>query len=110
MQGKPTLGAVKIEVSRDGEDIEVRVLDDLAGIDVETVLESAVAKGVISEKQASGMVDPEIRQLIFEQGFSAAGTMSDTSGRGVGMSAVRDVVESLGGSVVVDQSAELTRP
>jgi two-component system chemotaxis sensor kinase CheA len=97
--GKPAMGTIRIEVSRCGDDIELVISDDGAGIDAERVAASAVEKGVITAKEAETMSDDDKRSLIFEAGFSTSGSVTDTSGRGVGMSAVRDVVERLGGSV-----------
>lgn len=106
-KGKPATGTIRIEVSRCGDDIELVISDDGAGIDADRVAASAVDKGVITSKKAENMSDDDKRALIFEAGFSTSGSVTDTSGRGVGMSAVRDVVERLGGTVRIVSEAEV---
>lgn len=103
--GKPKAGSIRIAVSRCGNDVELRISDDGAGIDPERVAECAVDKGVIPQEKVLSMSDADKRALIFESGFSTAAAVSDTSGRGVGMSAVRDVVERLGGSITIESEA-----
>ena len=79
--------------------IEVR--DDGNGIDVEKVKEKAIERGTITEEQAAVMTDKEIINLLFLPSFSTAKTISDVSGRGVGLDVVRSKIESLSGEVEV---------
>ena len=76
------------------------VRDDGRGIDENAVLEKARKQGIIKDKEA--LSKQEIYELLFHPGFSTKGTASSISGRGVGLDAVRDFLEKVGGSIVVD--------
>lgn len=99
--GKPERGLIKLEIGIDEENVTLTLADDGGGIDVARVVEKALEHGVISQDQLVGMSEQEKLQLIFESGLSTAGTISDVSGRGVGMSAVRDSIEAQGGSLTL---------
>jgi len=79
----------------------VRVRDDGKGIDALRVLASAVKAGRITQAQADGMGEAQALDLVFLDGLSTAEVVTETSGRGVGMSAVRDTVLSLGGKIEI---------
>ncbi|MET4595532.1 chemotaxis protein histidine kinase CheA [Sphingomonas sp. PvP107] len=85
-----------------GARILVRVADDGGGIDRARVFAKAVEKGVVAADAV--MTDEEIDQLICAPGFSTADTISNISGRGVGMDVVRSNVEALGGRVEISST------
>ncbi len=99
--GKPEQGTIRLDVHSDEETIVLTVSDDGAGIDAEAVAKSALKHGAISASQAATMSAQEKVMLIFEFGLSTASFVTDVSGRGVGMAAVRDSIEALGGSVSI---------
>jgi two-component system, chemotaxis family, sensor kinase CheA len=99
--GKPAMGTVVLRGRRDAENVRIEIEDDGAGIDVDRVRAVARAQGVASEKALVAMTDGEAMDLIFAAGFSTAATVSDLSGRGVGMDSVRTTVERLGGTVTL---------
>jgi signal transduction histidine kinase len=99
--GKPEHGTIRLEVRTDEDRIEVTISDDGAGIDIESVAAKAVQSGLVSEVEMGSMDDEEKLQLVFQSGLSTSPCVTDVSGRGVGMSAVRDSIESLGGSVSI---------
>lgn len=98
-QGKPEQGTIRISAEQAGGNILIVVEDDGAGIDRERVLEVARQRGVIDPDVTP--TEEQIDQLIFAPGFSTARTISDLSGRGVGMDVVVANIKRIGGSVHV---------
>lgn len=105
--GKPRVGRITIAVRADGDMLAVDVEDDGRGIDARKMRETAIARGLMSATQAAGLSDREALDLMFLPGFSTRETVSDVSGRGVGMDVVRRKVEALGGSVAVSSRVGL---
>ena len=103
--GKPSKGIIKISAYQEGSGVIIEVTDDGKGIDAAKVRAKALANGVITEEESAAMSDEEVVHLIFLPGFSMAEKITDVSGRGVGMDAVKTKVESLGGQF--DISTEL---
>jgi len=100
--GKPATGKITISARQEGDRIAIRVADDGAGIDPDSVRAHAVRKGYITEAEAATMSDRQATFLIFEAGFSTAPIITEISGRGVGMDVVREfVVEKLKGDLDV---------
>jgi chemotaxis protein histidine kinase CheA len=99
--GKPAHGAVLVRALHEANEVVIEVSDDGAGIDVQALRAAAVERGLLSRAAAAGMLDEEVRELIFVPGLSTAGTVSATSGRGVGLDAVRAQVHRLGGTLSV---------
>jgi two-component system chemotaxis sensor kinase CheA len=99
--GKPARGRVRMSASQRGERIVIVVADDGRGMDPQVLKRKAVEKAVIDEAQAARLSDAECLELIFRPGFSTAGTVSDISGRGVGMDVVKTRVAELGGTLQV---------
>ena len=100
--GKPEKGTITISAYQEGSGVIIQVSDDGKGIDVSKVREKAIRKGIITEEQAETMSEEELLHLIFLPGFSLAEKVTDLSGRGVGMDAVKIKVESLGGQFEVN--------
>ncbi|MEZ4215941.1 MAG: chemotaxis protein CheW [Myxococcota bacterium] len=97
--GKPAVGRVVIEARRVKNAIVIDVRDDGRGIDLAKVLARAVDAGLVHPDLADDLPPEEVAELVFRPGLSTAGEVSDISGRGVGMDAVRATIESLGGAV-----------
>ncbi len=97
--GKPQTGHLTISAQREGDSIRIAVADDGGGIDLEAVRAKAVASGWIHPGLAEDLPAHELVEFVFRPGLSTASEVSEISGRGVGMDAVRATVESLGGSV-----------
>lgn len=95
--GKPEKGILKISAYQEGSGVVIEVSDDGAGIDPDKVRQKAIERGVVTEERAASMSDEEIQQLVLLPGFSMAKAVTDLSGRGVGMDAVKTKVEALGG-------------
>jgi two-component system chemotaxis sensor kinase CheA len=99
--GKHHEGALVIRVVSQGNLVIVEVSDDGAGIDLARVGERALARGIVTPDALSRMSHDEIAQLVFHDGISTKEEVSETSGRGVGLSAVRRGIEEAGGHVEV---------
>jgi two-component system chemotaxis sensor kinase CheA len=99
--GKPRKGRVRLSASQRGERIVIIVSDDGRGMNPQVLRQKAVEKGVIDEEQAARLSEVESLELIFRPGFSTAATVSDISGRGVGMDVVKTRIIELGGTLQV---------
>ena len=100
--GKEETGTLTLNAYHKGGNIVIELSDDGAGINKERVLNKARANGLVGENET--LSDDAINDLIFHPGLSTAETLSDVSGRGVGMDVVRKNIKSLGGSVRVDSN------
>lgn len=97
--GKPAEGVVKLRALHRGGRIVIEIQDDGRGINRPRVRGIAVEKGLIAEDAV--LSDEEVDNLIFLPGFSTAETISDISGRGVGMDVVRRSIQGLGGRISI---------
>lgn len=97
--GKSAMGRIEIKTSIEGNFIVMQVSDDGAGINLKKVKERGVKLGLLNAEQEYSKED--IVNLIFHPGFSTADTVSQVSGRGVGMDVVKSDVNAIGGSVTV---------
>jgi two-component system chemotaxis sensor kinase CheA len=97
--GKPEVGTIRLSAEQAGGNILIAVEDDGGGINRERVLQVARNKGIVAPDVTP--TDEQIDQLIFAPGFSTAETVSDISGRGVGMDVVLSNIKKIGGSVHV---------
>ncbi len=97
--GKKETGVLHLNAFHQGGNIIIEVTDDGAGLNDEKILNKAIERGLVHPDEA---LSPEkIHELIFLPGFSTADSVTDVSGRGVGMDVVRKNITSLGGSVTV---------
>ncbi len=100
-RGKPETGTIKLNAFQEGNNVIIEVEDDGGGIDTEAVKAKALERGVITPSQAENMSQKEIINLLFLPSFSMAKTITDISGRGVGLDVVKSNIEALGGDVEV---------
>ncbi|MFP7494063.1 chemotaxis protein CheA [Terribacillus saccharophilus] len=100
--GKPETGTIKLKAYHSGNHVFIDISDDGAGINRKKVTDKAINNGLITKEQAAIMNDNQIFGLIMESGFSTADTISDISGRGVGLDVVRNTIESLGGTITIN--------
>ncbi|MCM1261606.1 MAG: chemotaxis protein CheA [Butyrivibrio sp.] len=100
-RGKPEVGSIFLDAYQDGNNVVIEVKDDGNGIDTNAVKNKAIERGVITAEQAENMSEKETIDLLFNAGFSTAKTVSDVSGRGVGLDVVKSKIESLSGEVEV---------
>ena len=85
----------------DGTDLELAVSDDGRGLDPERIRRVARERGLVSTQELDGMPDEEVLRLIWLPGFSTSGSVTETSGRGLGLDAVHACVASLSGRVEI---------
>jgi two-component system chemotaxis sensor kinase CheA len=97
--GKPAEGTVRLAALHRSGRIVIEISDDGAGINRERVKSKAISRGLIAADAV--LSDEEVDNLIFMPGFSTAETISDISGRGVGMDVVRRSIQSLGGRISI---------
>lgn len=101
-RGKPGAGVVKLSAYQEGQHIIVSVADDGKGIDPADIKRSAVEKGVLSPEEADKMGAKDAMNLIFIPGFSTAKTVSNISGRGVGMDVVKTNITRINGTINIE--------
>jgi two-component system chemotaxis sensor kinase CheA len=97
--GKPPTGTIRLSASHRSGSVFITVKDDGAGLNRPKILEIAKKKNLIP--QEAELTDQEIDGLLFLPGFSTASTISNLSGRGVGLDVVRNSVAALGGRVSI---------
>lgn len=100
--GKPVCGTVTLSAYQKGGHVVVEVKDDGAGIGIGSIKAKAVEKGILTAKEAAGLTQKEALDLIFLPGFTTKDTVTETSGRGVGMDVVRENVSRLRGGIEIE--------
>ena len=99
-RGKAAIGQVRIDVVRDGGDVLITVIDDGAGIDLGAVRNKALERGLLAPD--ARLSEHDVLQFILHPGFSTATTVTQISGRGVGMDVVNSEIRQMGGSLEID--------
>lgn len=99
---KPEEGLLTLKAYHSSNFVFIEVSDDGKGIDKDKVLKKAIEKGLITQEISSALTDKQVLDLLFASGLSTSETISDISGRGVGLDVVKSKIESLGGFVTVD--------
>ncbi|MBA2174091.1 chemotaxis protein CheA [Halobacillus locisalis] len=105
-KGKPETGKLELKAYHSGNHVFIEISDDGGGINRDKVIQKAVGNGVVTEEQAMNMNDKQVFELIMASGFSTADTISDVSGRGVGLDVVKNTIESLGGNITIDSALD----
>ncbi|MHC5068159.1 MAG: chemotaxis protein CheA, partial [Planctomycetota bacterium] len=100
--GKDPEGCIRIVARHEAGHIVIVISDDGGGLDRSRIIAKALDKDIITPDQAEALSDHEAYSLVMAPGFSTAETVTDVSGRGVGMDVVRSSIEHLGGSIELD--------
>lgn len=98
--GKPDNGLLILNAYHESGTIVIEVSDDGGGLSREKILAKAIQRGLVSP--VASLTDAEIYSLIFEPGFSTAESVTQLSGRGVGMDVVRRNIDEMRGSIEID--------
>ena len=101
--GKDETGVIDVTLKREGSEVVIAVADDGAGVNLKLVRDRAIALGLTTPKQE--LSDEQALQLILEPGFSTAGKVTQSAGRGVGMDVVATEIKKLGGSLYTETEA-----
>jgi two-component system chemotaxis sensor kinase CheA len=104
LAGKNITGLLKLRAFHEGGQVNIEIVDDGSGLNVERIRQKAIERGLIPAQQASRMADRDIFNMIFLPGFSTAEKVTNVSGRGVGMDVVKTNVEKIGGTVDVQST------
>jgi two-component system chemotaxis sensor kinase CheA len=99
--GKPPAGCVSVEVSRRGREIVFECRDDGRGIDLKAIQRAAQKRGMPGSTDARTSA-PDLMRMLLQGGISTSKTITEVSGRGIGLDIVREVVERLGGRISFD--------
>ena len=99
--GKPVEGTIRLEARHSAGRLQVIVEDDGAGVDVQKLRATVIARNLITREAAERLSEAELLEFLFLPGFSTKGAVTDISGRGVGLDVVRDMVKRLRGTVRV---------
>jgi two-component system, chemotaxis family, sensor kinase CheA len=99
--GKPAEGCLLLRAFHEGGQVNIEIIDDGAGLNFDRVRQKAVERALISRDQSLRMPDRDVAQLIFAPGFSTNDTVTNISGRGVGLDVVKTNVEKIGGSIEI---------
>ena len=103
---KPACGKITIRVAqKEAGKVEIMITDDGSGIDHAKVLAAAQKSGAINPDDATHLSEQEAMSLIFRSGVSTSPIVTDISGRGLGLAIVREKIERLGGSIVLESQA-----
>jgi len=100
-KGKDETGTVNLRAYQKGSEIMIEVEDDGGGINVDKVVQKALDKDVVTQKEIDEMDRDKKLQLIFAPGLSTNEQVSNVSGRGVGMDVVKKTIESLDGEIYI---------
>lgn len=101
-RGKPRTGRIQIRASAEGPRVRLVIADDGGGVDVEGVIRQAVKVGLVDPVSAPTLGREDAFRLLFSPGFSTRGSVSEISGRGVGLDVVANVVNRVGGEILLD--------
>lgn len=101
-KGKPEIGTITLRAYHSGNHVFIELEDDGAGVNRERVVGKAIERGIVTEEVAATLTDKQVAELILASGFSTAETITDVSGRGVGLDVVKSTIESLGGYISID--------
>lgn len=98
--GKTRQGMLKVLVQQlQGNEVLVSIEDDGNGIDINEIKRIAITKEIVTEADAAALSDEEALELIYQSGLSTSRILTDLSGRGVGMSIIREKIEKMGGKI-----------
>lgn len=102
---KPETGQIKLKFTKSKDALEILLADDGRGLDLERIRQKAIASGIMSENEILDATDSDISHIIFHPNFSTLDKVSDISGRGIGMTAVKEAVDKVGGTIEIQSKS-----
>lgn len=104
-KNKPEQGTVVLSAEHNESHVVIKIIDDGRGLDTQKIRSKAIERNLITAE--AELSEDNIYKLIFEPGFSTSDTVSDISGRGVGMDVVKRSIQELGGTISISSSADV---
>ncbi len=102
--GKAEAGEISIVAFHESGQVHIEISDDGRGLDTQRIREKAVQRGLVTADAATRLSDEDVYRFILEPGFSTAKSVTNVSGRGVGMDVVRANIEAIGGTISLQSS------
>jgi two-component system sensor histidine kinase and response regulator WspE len=102
--GKPDEGLIRIDARHSAGALHVTVTDDGRGVDIEKTRDAVVARGLLGRDAAQRLTDAELCEFLFLPGFTMKSTVTEVSGRGVGLDVVQDMVKQVRGVVRISST------
>ena len=99
-QGKLESGTITLSLNREGAEVSIDVADDGAGLNIDAITRTAIERGLLAEGQR--ISEKQAAEMILMPGFSTAGQLTQSAGRGVGMDVVENELKKLGGSMTIE--------
>ena len=99
--GKSPKGRIELSAYQQGNRTVIEIRDDGKGVNLERIAEKAIAQELLSATEVEDVTEGQLLELMFHPGFSTAASVSDLSGRGVGLDVVRSQIESLDGNLSI---------
>ena len=100
--GKPEVGKIHVHASTRDEKVMVKISDDGKGINIDAIKAKLIKNATYTKAQVDSMSNSDLYLMIFSSGFSTAQQVTEISGRGVGMSMVKDCVDAVGGKIIIE--------
>lgn len=100
--GKKETGRIKLTAKQAENHVIITIEDDGYGINLEKVKATAIDKGMLSKEEAESMTDEQLMRLLFIPGFSTEDSVSEISGRGIGLDVVKTKITNLNGELLID--------
>lgn len=107
-KNKNETGLIVVSAVADKDTVVLQIRDDGKGIELEKVRQQAIRGGFINYDKSHGLNSQELLSLIFEPGFSLSESVSEYSGRGVGLDVVKNALDSIGGRIAIESNEEGT--
>jgi chemosensory pili system protein ChpA (sensor histidine kinase/response regulator) len=103
--GKEQQGQIRLRAYYEGTQVVIQISDDGAGLESDTLRSRALSLGFLGEAEAAALTDEEAYSLVFQPGFSTAQTVTEVSGRGVGLDIAKSAVARMKGVITADSVA-----
>jgi two-component system chemotaxis sensor kinase CheA len=102
--GKPVRGSITLDVMKTEHGVSITVTDDGRGIDAGKIKDEAVRRGLVTSERAGAIANVDLMELLCLPGFSTAKSVTELSGRGVGLDVVRRAVSEIGGQMAISST------